>query len=197
MESITVLLQLKIGAFNRVPYLPANTPAILSAITGGALATKQEFYGPRTQARVIPLNAVVRVVINNYDTGSHPFHLHGHVFQVLYTGLGYYDPINDSKNLRFNNTIRRDTSIVPSGGHMVIQWIANSAGVFGLHCHIDWHFAAGLSALFVQGVAELGKIAPSQSIINQCKLLGRSVSGNAAGYNDTTTFTGFPVLSVV
>ncbi|CAO3682118.1 unnamed protein product [Umbelopsis vinacea] len=55
-----------------------------------------------------PNNAtVVQLIIQNFDDGSHPFHLHGHTFWVLGTGDGYFAA---NTNLNVTNPVRRDTA---------------------------------------------------------------------------------------
>lgn len=91
---------------------------------------------------------VVDFVINNYDDGNHPFHLHGHKFYVLAIGnAGYFseDYYNeDSDVLNFKNPVLRDTVNIPGYGWGVLRFVIDSPGVWPFHCHIGWHIESGL-----------------------------------------------------
>ena len=102
---------------------------------------------------------------------SHPIHLHGHSFHVVKVGYGMYDangtliaPTPDLKceqpckqapewstdngpaDIKITNrTIRKDTVIVPSGGYVVIDFIADNPGYWFLHCHIEPHQLEGMA----------------------------------------------------
>ena len=56
-------------------------------------------------------------------------HLHGHIFQVVGRGDGYYDN-NASINLNTTNPMRRDTIQVPGEGFTVIRFRADNPGVW-------------------------------------------------------------------
>lgn len=80
------------------------------------------------------------------DTGFHPFHLHGHEFQVVNKAMDYLSndtelnpPIDESQV----NPVRRDTVTVPPGGSTTIRWRADNPGAWLFHCHVDWHHTQG------------------------------------------------------
>lgn len=50
----------------------------------------------------------IDLLINNYDDGAHPFHLHGYKMWELAYGQGYYEPEMYSQ-INTTNPIRRDT----------------------------------------------------------------------------------------
>ena len=67
----------------------------------------------------------VRVVVLFTGGGSHPFHLHGHGFQVVASGIGSF---NDTVLAQVNavdlsTVIVRDTAVVLGGGWIVIQCV--------------------------------------------------------------------------
>ncbi|KAF8967014.1 hypothetical protein BGZ46_000241 [Entomortierella lignicola] len=97
---------------------------------------------------VVTLNTsqTVELIVNNYDEGSHPFHLHGHIFYVLGTGDGNYIP--GKTVLNTNNPLRRDTVTIPEFGYAVLRFINDNPGLWTFHCHIDWHMQAGLLMQF-------------------------------------------------
>lgn len=92
--------------------------------------------------------SVVDLIINNYDDGNHPFHLHGHKFYVLAIGKSgyfrdeYYD--DDSKVMNFKNPVLRDTVNIPGYGWGVLRFVVDNPGVWPFHCHIGWHMDSGL-----------------------------------------------------
>lgn len=93
---------------------------------------------------------IVDLVLNNYDDGAHPFHLHGHKFWVLAIGDsgyfqdGYYEANDNNQVMNFKNPIFRDTVNIPGFGWGVIRFVVDNPGVWPFHCHIGWHMEAGL-----------------------------------------------------
>lgn len=90
---------------------------------------------------------VIDLVLNNYDDGAHPFHLHGHKFWVLAIGdSGYFqdDYYDNDEVMNFDNPIFRDTVNIPGFGWAVIRFVVDNPGVWPFHCHIGWHMEAGL-----------------------------------------------------
>jgi iron transport multicopper oxidase len=61
---------------------------------------------------------------------QHPFHLHGHTFDVIRSA--------GSSTYNFDNPIRRDTvSIGDTGDNVTIRFRTDNSGPWMLHCHID------------------------------------------------------------
>jgi FtsP/CotA-like multicopper oxidase with cupredoxin domain len=88
----------------------------------------------------------VRLVLNNPTGMTHPFHVHGRHFQLLYqspNGAGNYT--NGPLNL--NAPCLKDTVSVHAGGHAVIQWQEKNPGFWFFHCHIEWHLATGMAVV--------------------------------------------------
>ena len=94
---------------------------------------------------ILPFNRTIDVIINNTDGGEHPMHLHGHSFWLL--GTSEY-PYTENPQLR-------DTVSVPAMGWARIRFVSDNPGVWFLHCHIDWHFEAGLAAYFIEAPHQL------------------------------------------
>jgi iron transport multicopper oxidase len=106
----------------------------------------------------LPYNAVIDVMINNTDGGSHPMHLHGHAFWIIASSEW-----PEAEQVNRANYPRRDVVTVPANGAVLIRFIADNPGIWAFHCHIDWHMAAGLLATFVEAPDELrasGAIVP-------------------------------------
>ncbi|RHZ61559.1 hypothetical protein CDV55_102482 [Aspergillus turcosus] len=92
----------------------------------------------------IPDNQVVDILIQNFDDGSHPFHLHGYQFWVMASSQDQYFPWEMYDSLNTTNPMRRDTVMVDAYGWTLIRIQADNPGLWAFHCHIAWHVAAGL-----------------------------------------------------
>ncbi|KAL1917392.1 uncharacterized protein VTP21DRAFT_5048 [Calcarisporiella thermophila] len=172
--------------FNNITYVMPKVPTLLSQLSLGELAKDPAVYGRQTQAIVLEHNKMVELVVTNYDENAHPFHLHGHQFQVLGRGNSTpYDPASAPLPEKAN-PVRRDTVQIPKGGYVVLRFRADNPGVWFFHCHIEWHLEAGLAMTFIEAPLEAQKrIRPPQQIYDQCHALGIQTSGNAAGKNGT------------
>ncbi|KAJ3176106.1 ferroxidase fet3 [Geranomyces variabilis] len=177
------------GMFNEVSYSKPKVPTIFTAVSTGGNASKVDIYGTRTNAHVLESNKMIQVIINNNDAGSHPFHLHGHRFQIVARNDSLYDPSNPPALLP--NPVRRDIVQVPPLGSAVLQFRADNPGVWAFHCHIEWHMATGLFATFIEAPLEMQQsIKIPQVLYDQCNKLGTPSAGNAAGNLDVLDMTG-------
>ncbi|KAK3180334.1 hypothetical protein K4F52_008305 [Lecanicillium sp. MT-2017a] len=98
----------------------------------------------------------VDISINNFDDGSHPFHLHGHKFFVLQQGQSGYPPFDDEwratlaeKPHLTENPLRRDTITVEGYGWAVIRVVLDNPGLWAFHCHNTWHAESGMVMQFL------------------------------------------------
>ncbi|MCJ1266906.1 hypothetical protein MMC22_006791 [Lobaria immixta] len=99
---------------------------------------------------VIQVNEIqtIDVLIDNFDDGNHPLHLHGYKYFVLAQGHGYFDPhLYDTMNL--SNPLRRDTASAEAFGWILIRLVTDNPGIWAFHCHISWHTEAGLLMQFL------------------------------------------------
>lgn len=69
------------------------------------------------------------------DAGNHPFHLHGHEFQVVGRSMDY--TLNDTVQEDQPNPSRRDTVMVPGGGWTAVRFRADNPGAWIFHCHVS------------------------------------------------------------
>ncbi|KAK9320654.1 multicopper oxidase-domain-containing protein [Lipomyces orientalis] len=157
-------------------------------MSSGNDSTDATVYGSNTHTYVLGYQEVVEIVLNNFDPGKHPFHLHGHVFQVVERSDASPD---DETFLTYNpdepGTIneypmRRDTVYVRPNGYFVLRFLSNNPGVWFFHCHIEWHLQQGLALTLVEAPAEI----QAQQVIPDdhyaaCKAGGYAYEGNAAG----------------
>ncbi|KAI8903176.1 Cupredoxin, partial [Gorgonomyces haynaldii] len=182
------------AAFNYTVYQYPNVLPLLSALSTGENATNPATYGPWTNSIVLPHNKIIEIAIVNRDReGDHPIHLHGHSFQIVGRGKqGGFDI--DKLRPTFNaleNPVRRDVVFIPLRGWAVIRFRSDNPGAWFLHCHMSWHFNAGLAAQIIEAPEILQqRLQVSPQARDQCLAQGVNVIGNAAGYFDTETFTG-------
>ncbi|KAF9360897.1 hypothetical protein BGX26_007100 [Mortierella sp. AD094] len=171
------------ATFNDVTYVMPKVPTLYTALTTGNLSSNPEVYGKYAHPLVVKHNEWIEIIINNNDPGNHPFHLHGHVFQIVGRGEGIHDPSQPySGYLNTTNPARRDTVLVPSEQNVAIRFRATNPGVWLFHCHIEWHLQAGLAVTFIEAPELMPSVLKiDQSHIDHCKALGIPYSGNAAG----------------
>src|SRR3569833_83505 len=82
-------------------------------------------------------------VIQNEFALPHPIHLHGHNFLLLGAGTGTFAS-SRTRELQFENPVRRDVAQMPGNGWIVIAFLTDNPGAWLLHCHIGWHVSQGL-----------------------------------------------------
>jgi len=112
---------------------------------------------------------VVDLVIQNFDEGNHPMHLHGHKFWILGQGHGMF-PGYGSIGLKdkgqgvleghggvLDNLIRRDVATAEGFGWIVLRFVADNPGVWAFHCHMAWHSESGLAMQFLSRMDEVAK----------------------------------------
>jgi iron transport multicopper oxidase len=134
------------------------------------------------------MGEVVDLLITNYDGGAHPFHLHGHAFQVIArSGAGPDDgPLaipKDYAKKAPDVPMRRDTLLIYGNGYAVIRFKVDNPGITLFHCHIEWHVEAGLTLVFVEAPTELQKLGLviPDSHKDVCKKQNIPMKGNAMG----------------
>ncbi|KAI9623762.1 hypothetical protein H4Q26_014492 [Puccinia striiformis f. sp. tritici PST-130] len=91
------------------------------------------------------------VVINNLDQAiDHPIHLPYLQSCVVASGKGTLGESNlKSAQYHHDNPLCRDTHVVPGGSYLVMRIKADNPGAWIIHCHIDWHLAAGFAGLLL------------------------------------------------
>ncbi|OCL11751.1 Ferroxidase [Glonium stellatum] len=170
------------AALGPTPYVSPKVPTLYTALTTGQDALNPKVYGDGVNPFILKSGQIIEVVVNNIDTGAHPFHLHGHTFQVVArTNTQPWD--GNTKNLRAV-PMKRDTMKVPAGGAIVLRFQANNPGVFLFHCHIEWHVQAGLSVTFIESPIQLQQQFPNGIPWAQkqiCQKQGIPTEGNCAG----------------
>ncbi|CCE85919.1 Piso0_005559 [Millerozyma farinosa CBS 7064] len=182
--------------FNGKKYVPPKVPTLLTVFDSGEYANHNIIYGSNTNSFILQKDEIVQIVLNNMDPGKHPFHLHGHVFQLISrseTGEDDDNPIvfdpSNKDHIQFpEKPLIRDTVMVNPNGFIVLRFKADNPGVWLFHCHVDWHLEQGLAITLIEAPSE---IQSSQSVIENhyeaCKLANVSSKGNAAGHYGSST----------
>lgn len=185
--------------FNNITYTKPLVPTLFSIMTTGKHAENPAVYGDYTNAFVLQKDEIVEVILNNDDPGKHPFHLHGHNFQVVVRNddnMGHYNPVNESDFPA--RPIRRDTLMVRPNSNFVVRFKADNpgasiscckpcnrsrmAGVWFFHCHINWHLDSGLAATLIEAPLELQKtLQIPENHYDVCRAGDTKTAGNAAG----------------
>ncbi|CAI7570555.1 unnamed protein product [Penicillium pancosmium] len=180
----TVVDGVKRFTINNKTYIPQDVPTLYTANTiGSNLSSNPEVYG-QVNPFVVQYGEIVEIVINNHHNNLHPWHLHGHQFQVVqrsdvnggfFTGA-YWQNIS-------HTPVRRDTIMVQNNGHAVIRFRADNPGVWLLHCHVEWHVEAGLTATIIEAPETFpqSQKAPPKSHYDVCAAYPDPSNGNAAG----------------
>lgn len=170
---------------NGQTYMPQQVPTLYTALTvGPKYYDNSDVYGD-VNPLILKHNDVVEIVINNYHNNLHPWHLHGHQFQVIQRSdvdggffNGYYANVSATP-------VIRDTIMVQNNGHAVIRFRADNPGVWLLHCHIEWHVEAGLVATVIEAPEQLQNLYRPADHLRICDAYGAPSSGNAAGKQGT------------
>ena len=168
--------------FNNVSYVSQKTPTLYTALTAGKDAEDPEVYG-HVNPFVIKKDEIIEVTLNNLAPSHHPFHLHGHHFQVLSRGSPGGGAVEARDEVLASVPMRRDTVSVNGLGSTVIRFKADNPGVWLLHCHIEWHMPLGMVTTFIEEPRELQRSVrkiPSEQL-EICEAQGLSTEGNAAG----------------
>jgi iron transport multicopper oxidase len=109
-------------------------PTLYTVLSAGDLATDAAVYGRYTHSFVLERDQVVDIVVNNLDTGKHPFHLHGHAFQVVWRSDDDAGTFADSHVTAAKDfprvPMKRDTAVLRPGGNMVLRFKSDNPGAF-------------------------------------------------------------------
>ncbi|KAJ1836082.1 ferroxidase fet3 [Coemansia sp. RSA 2706] len=161
-------------SFNNITYMRPQVPTALTAVTAGDHAYDPLIYGRQTNAYVLRHMDVVQVTIANHDYYSHPFHLHGHVFQVVEVG----SLRGRSSKLAQDPPVKRDTVVIRGGRYAILRFRADNPGVWLSHCHM-LHREMGLAMTFIEAPELLPRVP--DMLRENCIAQGISTTGNALG----------------
>ena len=126
---LRMLISITSAFFNDISYVTPIVPTIFSTLTTGTQASNPTIYGINSSPFILAHNEVVEIVLNNYDTGRHPFHLHGHAFQAVARSpenAGVYAPTNTTFA---QIPMRRDVFVAEPQGNFVLRFRSDNPGV--------------------------------------------------------------------
>ena len=176
--------------FNNITFTQPKVPTLLSVLSSGNQSTDPRVYGSNTNSFVLEKDEIIEIVLNNFDTGTHPFHLHGHVFQVIERDVAreddetplVYDPTGNYSYPKY--PMKRDTLYVRPQSNFVVRFKADNPGVWFFHCHIEWHLTQGLAVVLIEDPQTIQSTNSQQLTANHksvCETVGVKYEGNAAG----------------
>ncbi|QHS72681.1 putative oxidoreductase [Saccharomyces paradoxus] len=109
-------------------------------------------------------NETYEVIINSLDHMRHPWHMHGHHFQVISLGTNGDGPLHRNvqegeawtqyqKDLRHwartgKAPMVRDSINIAGNSYAVLRIRTELPGKWLLHCHVEWHMMKGLGIVF-------------------------------------------------
>ncbi|KAF5390803.1 hypothetical protein D9757_004420 [Collybiopsis confluens] len=139
---------------NGVTFVPPTVPVLLQILSGATLATELL---PSGSVYTLPLNSTIQLSFNAAAVaaigGPHPFHLHGHTFDVIRSA--------GSSTNNYVNPPRRDVvSTGAASDNVTIRFRTDNPGPWFLHCHIDWHLEAGFAIVFAEDASEVALANP-------------------------------------
>lgn len=96
-------------------------------MTTGSNGMNPKVYGDHSGTFVLKKGEVVEIILNNMDPGKHPFHLHGHNFQVIFRSDEEAGSFNGSQSASMPQVpMRRDTILVRPNGYIVLRFHADN-----------------------------------------------------------------------
>ncbi|KAK0204374.1 laccase [Desarmillaria ectypa] len=145
---------------NGAQFTAPSTPVLLQLLSGAKNAGDLL---PSGSVFPLPSNSTIELSMpGGVVGGGHPFHLHGHTFDVIRSaGNSVYN---------YENPVRRDVvNIGTKGDNVTIRFRTDNPGPWFLHCHIDWHLEAGLALVFAEDTSSwTNSIDPSDQWASLC-----------------------------
>lgn len=145
---------------NGVTFVPPTMPVLLQILSG---AQSPSNLLPTGSVYPLPPNKTIEISLpGGIVGGGHPFHLHGHTFDVIRSA--------GSTAYNFANPARRDVvNIGVAGDNVTIRFRTDNPGPWFLHCHIDWHLEIGLAVVLAEDAPDwASKIVPPSAWNQLC-----------------------------
>ncbi|KAJ3929520.1 MAG: laccase lcc6 [Lentinula lateritia] len=159
---LRLVLGFNAGSFlvNGVKFVPPTVPVLLQILSG---ATTAASLLPAGSVYTLPQNSTIQLSFDASAVaaigGPHPFHLHGHNFDVVRPA--------GSTTYNYANPIRRDTvSTGAATDNVTIRFTTNNPGPWFLHCHIDWHLEAGFAIVLAEDAPGVASANPTTDAWN-------------------------------
>ncbi|CAK5272431.1 unnamed protein product [Mycena citricolor] len=160
---------------NGATFVPPTVPVLLQILSGAKTA---QSLLPGGSVITLPHFASVEITLAaGAIAGPHPFHLHGHVFDVVRPA--------GSTTYNYVNPARRDVvSIGNTGDNVTIRFFTDNRGPWFLHCHIDWHLQVGFGIVLAEDIPDWdSELVPTSEWDQLCPIynaLPASITSHAA-----------------
>ncbi|KEY82476.1 hypothetical protein brown 1 [Aspergillus fumigatus] len=156
---------------NGQTYVDPEEPTLYTALAASPEnASNASIYG-QVNPFVVQYGEVVEIIINNHHGNLHPWHMHGHQFQVLQRTIpegGYFDGYFANIS---STPVKRDTIMVQNHGHAVLRFRANNPdklpSALG-EMHTDLSYEFGSSTAISNGMSPRGSPALSSKPRRRC-----------------------------
>jgi len=157
----------QVPQLNTTTFEAPNVPVLLQILSGAH--TPQELM-PKNNLLELEPNKVIEIsFIGGAPGAPHPFHLHGHTFQVVRSA--------GNSTYNWDNPVMRD--VVNTGASVddrpTIRFVTDNAGPWFLHCHIDWHLDAGLAVVFAENVPAIAQEKPPLAWDQLCPIYNHTL----------------------
>ncbi|EFX03359.1 laccase [Grosmannia clavigera kw1407] len=83
--------------------------------------------------------------------------------------LRSYNPSTDAAKLNGNNPTRRDTTMLPAWGWLVVAFKTNNPGSWLFHCHLAWHVSQGFAVQFLEQLNAIPQSVDLSGLADQCQ----------------------------
>ncbi|XP_041450921.1 laccase [Drosophila obscura] len=121
----------------------------------------------------MPAYRPIEMVVANYMTSTHPYHIHGNSFRLVGQGVvGNIDELRNIQNLDRQGRLPRlpdhyhavvkDSVQIPGLGYIIVRFISNNPGFWLYHCHIEAHAVQGMMAVLKIGEDHQMKRVPAR-----------------------------------
>ncbi|KAJ5175046.1 conidial pigment biosynthesis oxidase Abr1/brown 1 [Penicillium canariense] len=152
---------------NNHTYYEQQTPTLYSALMMDSHHTENNVsaYGA-VNPYVVNYGDVVEIVLNDYHSNLHPWHLHGHQFQCLQRTIpngGYFDGYFANISA---TPVKRDTLMVQGHGHFF--GLIGFVRVWLFHCHIEWHVVKGMITTIIEAPDRLKDMEVPEDQLRLC-----------------------------
>ncbi len=74
----------------------------------------------------------------------------------------------DKTMLKSINPVRRDATMLPSFGWLLVAFETTNPGAWLFHCHIAWHISEGLSSQFLERRKDIPSAMDLHAVTDNC-----------------------------
>jgi FtsP/CotA-like multicopper oxidase with cupredoxin domain len=145
-------IRLRKGQRLRAELTNAMPQDVTGPVNGYTWRINGRLYNPPNDGVAVKPNQRVRIRFVNESMMFHPFHLHGHTFQVMTTDARSREATADARSREAPANVpkaRKDTVLVPPKQTVEVDFDTNNPGRWISHCHNTYHLEAGM-AFFVE-----------------------------------------------